>query len=107
MRWYLGKGAIVSIMLCLTIDLLLQAAPEGNDCPHYTSPSSTSETKQQFATNHLIEVMQHLTLNPGKFDDLITPLMYTFSLWLGDADTVSSIVNAIVEQVSCNQCIID
>lgn len=61
------------------------------------------ETKQEeFATYHFIELMQYLTLNPGKFDDLVTPLVDTFSLWLGDADTVSFIVNAVVEQVSCS-----
>jgi polyadenylate-binding protein-interacting protein 1 len=60
------------------------------------------ETKQEeYTTNHFIELMQHLTLNPGMFDDLVTPLVDTFSLWLGDEDIVSSIanaVNAIVEQ---------
>jgi hypothetical protein len=47
--------------------------------------------------------MQRLTLNPGTFDALVTPLVDSFGLWLGNADTVSSVVNAIVEQVSYSQ----
>jgi hypothetical protein len=90
-------------VLYLTSNLLLQAAPETDDGPLYNSSNPASQNKQeQIATNHLIEVMQHLTLNPGKFDVLITPLVDTFSRWLGDAEKVSSIVNAIVEQVSYN-----
>jgi hypothetical protein len=83
--------------------LSLQAGPEAGGSSYYNSFTPLCETKQEeFATNHFIELMQHLTLNPGKFDDLVTPLVETFNLWLGDADTVSSIVNAIVEQVSCS-----
>lgn len=83
------------------MNLWLQTAPEEGDSSYYNSFDPTCETKQEeFATNHLLELMQDLTLNPGKFDDLVTPLVETFSLWLGDADTVSSIVGAIVEQVS-------
>jgi hypothetical protein len=89
-------------VLCLASNLLLQGVPEVHDGPLYNSSNSVSEDKQeQIATNHLIEVMQHLTVNPGKFDVLITPLVDTFSRWLGDGDKVSSIVNAIVQQVSC------
>jgi hypothetical protein len=88
----------------LTTNLSLQAAPEEGDCSYYNSFNPTYETKQEeLATNHLLELMQHLTLNPGKFDDLVTPLVDTFSLWLGDAGTMSSIVNAIVEQVSYSE----
>ncbi|XP_069674729.1 polyadenylate-binding protein-interacting protein 1 isoform X2 [Periplaneta americana] len=76
-----------------------ETPPEGGDCLRYNLASPTSQTTpEQVATNHLIEVMQHLTLNPGKFDVLITPLVHTFSLWLGDKNIVYSIVNAIVEQ---------
>ena len=93
-------------MLLLTIYLSLQALPEEDGCSYYNSFNPVWETKQEeYTTNHFIELMQHLTLNPGMFDDLVTPLIDTFSLWLGDADTVSSIanaVNAIVDQVSCS-----
>lgn len=76
-----------------------EAPPEGGDCLRNNLTSPTSQTTpEQVATNHLIEVMQHLTLNPGKFDVLITPLVHTFSLWLGDRNIVYSIVDAIVEQ---------
>ncbi|XP_021928250.1 polyadenylate-binding protein-interacting protein 1 isoform X3 [Zootermopsis nevadensis] len=67
--------------------------------PHHNSSNPASENKEELiTTNHLIEVMQHLTVHPGKFDVLITPLVDTFSCWLGDEDKVSYIVNAIVEQ---------
>ena len=88
-------------MLLLTIYLSLQAEPEEGGCYYYSSLNSMCETKQEeFATNDFVELMQYLTLNPGKFDVLVTPLVDTFNLWLGDADTVSFIVNAVVEQVS-------
>jgi hypothetical protein len=88
-------------VLLLTIYLSLQAGPEEGGSSYYNSFNPMCETKQEeFATDHFIELMQHLTLNPGKFDDLVTPLVDTFSLWLGDADAVSSIVDAVVEQVS-------
>jgi len=94
------------LVLLLTIYLSLQAVPEEGDCSYYNSFNPVWETKQEeYTTNHFIELMQHLTLNPGMFDDLVTPLVDTFNLWLGDADTVSCIanaVNAIVEQVSCS-----
>ena len=87
-------------MLLLTIYLSLQAEPEEGGC-YDSSFNSMCETKQEeFATNHFVELMQYLTLNPGKFDVRVTPLVDTFNLWLGDADTVSFIVNAVVEQVS-------
>lgn len=90
-------------VLLLTTYLSLQAGPEEGGCYYYNSFNPVCETKQEeFETNHFIELMQCLTLNPGKFDDLVTPLVDTFSLWLGDADTVSFMVNAVVEQVSCN-----
>ncbi|PNF41737.1 Polyadenylate-binding protein-interacting protein 1 [Cryptotermes secundus] len=76
-----------------------EAAPEGGNCSLYNSLNRTADTRQeQFPTDHLIGVMQHLTLNPGTFDDLITPLVDTFGLWLGNAETLSSVVNVIVEQ---------
>lgn len=90
-------------MLLLTIYLSLQAGPEEGGCSYYSSFNPMCETKQEeFETNHFIELMQHLTLNPGMFDDLVTPLVDTFNLWLGYAGTVSFIVNAVVEQVSCS-----
>jgi hypothetical protein len=91
------------VLFC-TRDLLLQAAQETTgDGSHYNSSNQASENRQeQIPTNHLIEVMQHLTLNPGKFDVLITPLVDTLICWLGDQDKVSFVINAIVEQVSCN-----
>lgn len=76
-----------------------EAEPEEGGCYYYSSLNSMCETKQEeFATNHFVELMQYLTLNPGKFDVRVTPLVDTFNLWLGDADTVSFIVNAVVEQ---------
>lgn len=90
-------------MLLLTIYLSLQAGPEEGGCYFYSSFNPMCETKQEeFATNHFIELMHYLTLNPGKYDDLVTPLVDTFSLWLGEADKVSFMVNAVVEQVSCS-----
>jgi hypothetical protein len=89
-------------VLCCTRNLLLQAAKETGDGSHDNSSDQASKNKQQIPTSHLIEVMQYLTLNPGKFDDLITPLVDTFSDWLGDEEKVSFVVKAIVEQVSCN-----
>jgi hypothetical protein len=89
-------------VLLLTAYLSLQAGPEEGGCSYYDSFNPVCETKQEeFGTDHFRELMQHLTLNPGKFDDLVTPLVDTFRLWLGDADTLSFIVNAIVDQVSC------
>jgi hypothetical protein len=89
----------------LTINLLLQATPDGGDCSLYNTLNRTSDTGQeQLPADQLIGVMQHLTLNPGKFDVLITPLVDTFGLWLGNAVTASSVVNAIVEQVGYGQC---
>jgi hypothetical protein len=85
----------------LTINLLLQATPDGGDCSVYNTLNRTSDIGQeQLPTDQLIGVMQHLTLNPGKFDVLITPMVDTFGLWLGNADTAPSVVNAVVEQVS-------
>jgi hypothetical protein len=83
---------------------LLQAAPDGGNCSLYNSLNQTSDTGQeQLPTDYLIGVLQRLTLNPGTFDDLVTPLVDTFGLWLGNADTVSPVVNTIVEQVSYSQ----
>lgn len=94
-------------VLLLTVYLSLQAGPEEGGCSYYNSLNPVWETKQEEydTTNVFIEFMQHLTLNPGMFDELVTPLVDTFNLCMGDADTVSSIanaVNAIVEQVSCS-----
>lgn len=76
-----------------------EAAPEGGDCSLYNPLNQTSDTGQeQLPTNHLLGVIQQLTLNPGTFDALVTPLVDSFGLWLGNADTVSSVVDAIVEQ---------
>lgn len=90
------------LLLCLISNLLPQPTPVTGGGPHHNSSNPASENKELITTNHLIEVMQHLTVHPGKFDVLITPLVDTFSCWLGDEDKVSYIVNAIVEQVSCN-----
>ncbi|XP_021928244.1 polyadenylate-binding protein-interacting protein 1 isoform X1 [Zootermopsis nevadensis] len=79
--------------------LVFKPTPVTGGGPHHNSSNPASENKEELiTTNHLIEVMQHLTVHPGKFDVLITPLVDTFSCWLGDEDKVSYIVNAIVEQ---------
>ncbi|XP_069674731.1 polyadenylate-binding protein-interacting protein 1 isoform X3 [Periplaneta americana] len=102
-NWSLGQGNLQGRLYSnwspITPCSVIKTPPEGGDCLRYNLASPTSQTTpEQVATNHLIEVMQHLTLNPGKFDVLITPLVHTFSLWLGDKNIVYSIVNAIVEQ---------
>ncbi|KAJ4450137.1 hypothetical protein ANN_01544, partial [Periplaneta americana] len=103
-NWSLGQGNLQGRLYSnwspISPCSVIKTPPEGGDCLRYNLASPTSQTTpEQVATNHLIEVMQHLTLNPGKFDVLITPLVHTFSLWLGDKNIVYSIVNAIVEQV--------
>ena len=88
-------------VLLLTIYLSLQAGPEEGGSSYGDSFNSVCETKQEeFTIDDFFELMHHLTLNPGKFDDLVVPLVDIFYHWLGNADTVSSIVNAVVEQVS-------
>ncbi|XP_023719901.1 polyadenylate-binding protein-interacting protein 1 isoform X2 [Cryptotermes secundus] len=102
-NWSLGQGNLQSRLYSNWSSLascsVIKAAPEGGNCSLYNSLNRTADTRQeQFPTDHLIGVMQHLTLNPGTFDDLITPLVDTFGLWLGNAETLSSVVNVIVEQ---------
>lgn len=76
-----------------------EAGPEEGGSSYDSSFNSVCETKQEeFATDGFFELMHHLTLNPGNFDDLVAPLVDIFYLWLGNADTVSSIVTAVVEQ---------
>ncbi|KAJ9587606.1 hypothetical protein L9F63_018988, partial [Diploptera punctata] len=70
----------------------------GNSLSYDVSSQSYQRDSVDIALNQISEIVDHLTLNPGRFDDLIHPLTETFKTWLSDVDICYFIVDMIVEQ---------
>ncbi|KAG8237602.1 hypothetical protein J437_LFUL012401, partial [Ladona fulva] len=89
--------------VCKTSTLSVDAKefyPKGyvQSSDHRDQNSSGSSEALASAKSHMCELMDNLTKNPGDFDQSLTPLKDTFTVWLQDPNVVHSIVDAIIEQ---------